>query len=186
MPEQFSHPVGSFSTEHRKYLNMKRDVDPALLSRQGKCFMFAHIREGVPHDDVYYYSFTIGSKSLMLFESSFIFAEGPVFVSTIEAPTSFTPGTSLVISNTYRGKPGPEMTMTAGATDIVGGYEVPTPEYWPDVGNNTGFAGKNGTTIVIPPGLSGIVKVENRGGNSNIIRFGLLFAELDLVNYCEC
>ena len=185
MPEQLFNATGSFSSAHRQYLNMIRDVTPALLSRQGKCFMFAHIREAVPQDDVYYYSFTIGSKSLMLFESSFTIAQGPVFVSTIEVPTSFTPGTPLTITNTYRGKPGPEMVITAGVTDVVGGYPVPTPEYWPDVGNNTGFAGKNGTTIIIPPGLSGLVKVENAGGNDNIIRFGLVFAELDLVDYTD-
>ena len=183
MPQKFFHPIGSINGEFRTAMNMENYTNPAYMSLQGKCFMFADIRENVADNDVFYYSFTIGSKSLILYQSSFIIAEGPVFVETIEVPTSFTPGTELVVTNTYRGKPGPEMVITSGVTDIVGGYAVPTPEYWPGMGNKTGFAGVNGTVIIIPPNLSGIVKVDNRGGNDNIIRFGLLFAEADLPDF---
>ena len=104
MPNEFFHPMGSASTEARYLMNMRNFTDPALLTLQSKCFMFADVRQGIADDDVYYYSFTIGSKSLILFQSSFTIGEGPVFASTIEAPTSFTPGTEKVIANTYRSK----------------------------------------------------------------------------------
>lgn len=183
MSETFFNPAGSINTEFRTLMNMRAVSDPALLALQGKFFMFSHVREGVLDDDIYYYSFTTGVKTVILYQSSFRFAEGPVYVDTVEAPTSFTAGTEYYAPCTYRTKPNSEMLLTAGVTDIVGGYPVQTPEYWPDVGNNVGFAGRVGTIVIIPPGLTGLVKVTNNGGNSNIIRFGIIFAEVDLQDY---
>jgi hypothetical protein len=162
------------------FTERKDFADKASLSLLGNTFRFGNIIEGIAMNGILYYSFTSHpTKYTYMHSRSFTATQGPVLIESFEG-SSFTLGSPLTATNTFRGKGDSHgAIITYEPTAITGGIAL-QPELIPSAGVNTGVGDEAGTPLILPPASTLITKITNQDGNGNAVRFGIIFSEVNL------
>lgn len=155
--------------------------DPTAMVFRKKGFFIGHLRESVASSNVHYYSFTTpADKYIAVYIRTLDAGEGPVRLENVVGAT-FTPGNPLTPVNLFTGGPASSMTITEGATNVLGGTTIPN-DFLFGAGNKVATAGSSGLPTVLPPNLTVLLKVTNESGGVNPgIRLALAWTEFDEV-----
>lgn len=150
----------------------------AVLRKRG--FFWVDLKLNLASEETYYYSFEFSQvKHTLVFARPFAAGEGPIKLEIMSGAT-FTPGTASPIMNSYIGEAGPDLVITKGATNVVGGL-VTFIDYLFSAGNLTSVAGSINLPTVFNPSDSMLLKITNKGTGTNPgIKVGLEFTEVEI------
>lgn len=158
-------------------------VNPTVLAYRGNGFNWSDLRQGVTNGDYYYSFVTSTTKCTVIYNRALDCAEGTVRLDLIASPTSFTPGAASNSTNLFIGRSSPDLVITRGASNVVGGVSTPPNNpvaFLGTAGNNAPVSGSAGQPTIFPPGVTFVAKINSNvsGGSNAWINFALSYAEV--------